>query len=59
MMTKIKWLYLLTGFLLFGGYAIGYRIDNLYFRCIGGILCLSRLFTVLRIPVCKTGTMNH
>ena len=38
---------------LFGGYAVGYRIENLTIRIIGGLLCLTGLFFVLRIPVCK------
>lgn len=39
--------------LLFGGYAVFFRIENLYIRITGGILCLIGLISVLRIPVCQ------
>jgi len=38
--------------LLFGGYAIGFAIENPYIRITGGILCLTGLVCVLRIKVC-------
>jgi uncharacterized membrane protein YbaN (DUF454 family) len=41
--------------LIFGTYAVGFAIDNLYVRVIGGLFCLTGLLFVLRIPVCK----NH
>jgi uncharacterized membrane protein YbaN (DUF454 family) len=37
---------------LFGGYTVGFRIENIYVRIVGGILCLTGLICVLRIPVC-------
>lgn len=39
--------------LIFGGYAVGVRIENIYVRVIGGGLCLIGLISVLRIPVCR------
>ncbi|MDZ8119521.1 YbaN family protein [Pontiella agarivorans] len=39
--------------LLFGGFSV-YRIENLYIKTVGALLCLTGLFFVLRIPVCKT-----
>ncbi len=39
--------------LLFGGYAVGFRIENGWIRIAGGLLCLIGLFCVLRIPVCR------
>ncbi|QBG47587.1 DUF454 domain-containing protein [Verrucomicrobia bacterium S94] len=41
-----------TMILLFGGFSI-YRIESIPIRIIGGLLCLTGLFFVLRIPVCK------
>lgn len=42
--------------ILFGGYAVGFAVENLYLRIAGGMLCLIGLISVLRIPVCrKTG----
>ena len=37
---------------IFGGYAIGVRLENIYLRVIGGAFCLIGLIYVLRIPVC-------
>lgn len=39
--------------LLFGGYAVGFRIENIYIRLIGGTACLVGLVFVLRIPICR------
>lgn len=41
--------------LLFGGYTIGFAIENIYVRIAGGILCLTGLICVLRIKVCDGG----
>lgn len=43
--------------LVFGGYAIGFRLTNPYLRIPGALLCLTGLVYVLRIPVCKG--VNH
>jgi len=40
--------------LLFGTYAVGFAIDNLYLRIIGGAILLTGLVFVLRIPVCRS-----
>ena len=38
--------------LLFGTYAIGFAIDNIYVRIIGGVILLTGLVFVLSIPIC-------
>ena len=43
---------------LFGGYAVGFRLENIYVRVIGAALCLTGLFFVLRIPVCRGTNSN-
>ncbi|MEI6891268.1 MAG: YbaN family protein, partial [Pontiella sp.] len=42
-----------SSMLIFGTYAIGFAIDNLYVRIAGSLFCLTGLIFVLRIPVCK------
>lgn len=39
--------------LIFGTYAIGFAIENIYIRIVGGVFCLIGLTTVLRLKVCK------
>lgn len=39
--------------LIFGTFAIGFAIENIYVRIIGGLFCFTGLIFVLRIPVCK------
>jgi uncharacterized membrane protein YbaN (DUF454 family) len=38
--------------LLFGGYAVGFAIENIYLRVLGAIVLLIGLITVLRLSVC-------
>ena len=42
-----------TSILLFGGYAIGFAIENLPIRIAGTAILLIGLVFVLRIPVCN------
>lgn len=42
-----------TSILIFGTWAMGFRIENRPLQLIGTILCLTGLLFVLRIPVCK------
>ena len=39
--------------LLFGTYAVGFAVDNIYVRIIGGVILLTGLVFVLRIPTCE------
>lgn len=39
--------------LLFGTYAVGFAVDNLYVRIAGIIVLLIGLIVVLRIPTCR------
>ena len=41
--------------LLFGGYAVGFAIDNLYLRISGAVILLIGLLFVMRLPVCNEG----
>lgn len=47
-----------TMIILFGGYAVGFRIENIYIRVIGAAFCLTGLFFVLRIPICRGPNPN-
>jgi uncharacterized membrane protein YbaN (DUF454 family) len=42
-----------TSILLFGGYAIGFAIENPYIRIVGTVILLIGLVFVLRIPICN------
>lgn len=42
-----------SSILLFGTYAVGFAIDNIYVRIAGGIILLTGLVFVLRIPSCN------
>jgi uncharacterized membrane protein YbaN (DUF454 family) len=39
--------------LLFGGYAMGFAIENLYLRCAGAVFLMIGLVSVLRIKTCS------
>lgn len=39
--------------LLFGGYAVGFAIENCYLRSAGTVILLIGLISVLRLPVCR------
>lgn len=43
----------IASILLFGTYAVGFAIENIYIRIIGGVFLLTGLVFVLRIPPCK------
>jgi uncharacterized membrane protein YbaN (DUF454 family) len=42
----------LVSMILFGGYAVGFAVANIYLRVIGAIALLMGLITVLRLEVC-------
>ena len=42
--------------LVFGTWAIGFRIEQVYVRVIGAALCLTGLIFVLRVPTCPRPT---
>ena len=44
--------------LLFGGYAVGYAVQNPAVRIGGGLLLLAGLIYVLRIPTCKSASSS-
>jgi len=44
---------------VFGGYAIGIAIQHPIMRILGGLLILTGLVTVLRIPVCRDCAGPH
>ncbi len=39
--------------LLFGGYTVGFALTHPYARLAGGLLIMTGLVVVLRIPICK------
>ena len=43
----------IASILLFGGYAIGFAIDTLWIRILGGIILLIGFVFVWRIPICR------
>jgi uncharacterized membrane protein YbaN (DUF454 family) len=42
----------IASILLFGGYAIGFAVENTYLRIAGILLLMIGLVSVLRIPIC-------
>lgn len=42
-----------TSIVIFGTYALVLALETIAFRIIGGMLCLTGLISVLRIPICK------
>jgi uncharacterized membrane protein YbaN (DUF454 family) len=45
----------IASILLFGTYAVGFAIENLYLRIAGTTILLTGLVFVLRIPTCQNG----
>lgn len=43
----------IASILIFGTYAIGFAIENIYIRIIGGVFLLTGLVFVLRIRICE------
>ena len=43
----------LVSMLVFGTYAIGFAVENIYLRVAGAILLLAGLITILRLKVCE------